>query len=72
MATGTQLKLTFDTLSGSKTWTFKYAKPNATLANIKSLGGAMITNGDIYPEPPLVLKSAKTVTTTENEYDLSE
>ena len=71
MATGTTLKMTFDTLSGEKTWTFKYAKPNATVQNVKALGAAMISNGAIYPHPPLVLKAAKTVTTTENDYDLS-
>lgn len=70
MAAGTQLKLQFDTLSGTKTWTYNYAKANATVANVKALGAAMIANGEIYTNPPLVLKSAKVVVTSETEYDL--
>lgn len=71
MAAGTQLKMQFDTLSGTKTWTYNYAKTSATANQVKALGAAMITNGEIYNTPPLVLKSAKLVTTTESEFDLS-
>lgn len=70
MASGNTLKMQFDTLSGTKTWSFKYAKAAATTANVKALGTAMISNGEIYTNPPLVLKSAKMVVTTETEYDI--
>lgn len=70
MASGTQLKMQFDTLSGSKTWTYNYAKSSATVTQVKALGASMIANGEIYTTPPLVLKSAKLVVTTEQEYDL--
>lgn len=71
MASTTKLQLVFETSSGSKTWSFNYAKTSATLANVKALGAAMIANGSIYEAPPLVFKSAKQVTTTETEYDLN-
>lgn len=70
MAAGTSLKMKFDTMSGSKTWTFKYAKSGATLANIKALGAAMIANGTILENQPVRLTDARTVTTSENVYDL--
>lgn len=71
MAGGTNLKLKFDTMSGSKTWTFKYAKPSAGSANVKALAQAMITNGSIYDTVPIAIREIKEVTTTENVYDLS-
>lgn len=71
MAEGTSLKLKFDTMSGSRTWTFRRAKPSAGLANIKALGQAMIDNGEIYESRPVTLVSAIEVTTSENVYDLS-
>lgn len=72
MATGTVLKMKFDTIAGSKTWTFKYAKPSAGLANVKALGAAMIANGSIYAYPPVALTEAREVVTTEQVYDLED
>lgn len=72
MATGTVLKMTFDTMGGQKTWTFKYAKPSTTVANVKALGQAMVTNGSIYNHPPTALVKAIQVTTTESVYDLDD
>lgn len=71
MAAGTKLQITFDTMSGSKTATFNYAKPGATEAAVKALAQTIITNGDIFANPPIRATAAKTVTTSENEYDLS-
>lgn len=71
MAAGTKLQLQFDTMSGSKTWSFNYASPSTTTQAVKALGTAMITNGSIFSSPPIALRSAKTVTTSENVYDLS-
>ena len=71
MAEGTRLQLTFDTMSGSKTWSFNYAKPSASVDVIKAVGQAMVTNGSIFENVPISLRSAKTVTTSENVYDLS-
>lgn len=70
MAEGTRLQLTFDTMSGSRTWSFNYAKASASTALVKAVGQAMITNGSIFSAPPVKLRSAKTVVTTENVYDL--
>lgn len=71
MAAGTSLKLKFDTMSGSKTWTYKYANPSATSQQVKALGQAMIDNGSIYQNVPMKLVSAIQVITEETEYDLS-
>lgn len=71
MAEGTKLQMTFETAVGTRTWTFNYAKPGMTVANVKALGQAMVENGAIYETIPLILKSAKKVTTTEDVYDLT-
>lgn len=71
MADSTVLKMTFETSTGKKTWSYKYAKPGMTLANVRALGSAMITNGSIYANQPLVLSGAKIVTTTESDFDLT-
>ena len=71
MAAGTSLKMKFDTMSGSKTWSFSYANAGATAANIKALGAAMIANGSILTNVPVRLTEAKTVTTSEHVYDIS-
>ena len=72
MAAGTKLVCTFGTSTdGTTSFTFNYAKPGATTTNVKALMNAMITNGAIFANVPVTMKSAKTVTTSENEYDLS-
>lgn len=72
MAEGTKLELKFQT-SEEKTVTvnFKYAKPSATVAQIKALMDAMITNTAVFEYTLVSKQSAKTVTTTETAYDLS-
>lgn len=52
------LKLKMGTLSGSKTFTFKYADPDVTAQKVQALAQALITNGSIYKYPPQVLESA--------------
>lgn len=64
------LKMKFDTMSGSSTWSFKNAKQTATLANVRALAQAMIDNGSVYQKQPVRLTEAKVVTTTEQVYDL--
>lgn len=72
MAAGTKLVLGFETSGGSSvTFTYNYAKPTATAANVKALMSSMITNGSIFGNVPATSKSAKLVTTTETPYDLS-
>lgn len=71
MAAGTRLEITFDTMGGSKTASFAYAKPGATETAVKALAQAIIANGSIFQNPPIRATAAKTVTTSENVYDLS-
>lgn len=72
MAEGTKLQLVFETNEGkTTTMTFAYAKPSATASDVRTLMQTIITNGDIFENVPTVMKSAKTITTSENVYDLS-
>ena len=72
MAEGTKLVLVFDTAEEkTATFTFNYAKPSATAAQVKSLMSAMISNRAIYENEPSAMRSAKTITTSETVYDLS-
>ena len=73
MAAGTKLVLVFD-VEGSDTTTtfsFNYAKPGATENAVKALARAMIANKTLWEKQPAAIKSAKTVTTSDNEYDVS-
>lgn len=72
MAEGTKLVMTFATSSGKDTQlSFKYGKPSATTAQVKTLGNTILSNAEIFEYPPTALKSAKMVTTSETVYDLS-
>lgn len=72
MAEGTKLQLVFETNEGKNTtMTFNYGKPSAEATAVRALGQAIITNGEIFENVPVTLKSAKTITTSENVYDLS-
>lgn len=70
MAESTTLKMKFDTMSGSRTWSFKNAKAAATVQQVKNLGAAMVTAGDFFSAQPVRLVDARIVTTTESAYDL--
>ena len=65
MASGNKLQLRMGTTAGIKTWSFNYAKSNASTANINALMDAMITNGSIYKYPPLTKESATIIQTSE-------
>lgn len=72
MAAGTRLELTFNNSAGKKIiFSFNYAKPAVSTANVKALMNSIITNGSIFTSVPTEAVSAKCVTVTENEYDLS-
>ncbi len=72
MAEGTKLVLGFQNASGTNmTLSYSHAKASATAAQVKSLMNGIIANGSIFANVPATAKSAKIVTTTEAEYDLS-
>ena len=72
MAEGTKLQLKFEAADGRDvTFNYNYAKPSATAGQVKALMQSMITNNTIFERPPVAMKSAKTITTTETAYDLS-
>ena len=68
---GSRLVLTFATSDGTTTHSFSYANAEATAANVKALVNGIIANGSIYVKVPTTAKSAKMVTTTETDYNLS-
>ncbi len=70
MAESTKLKLKFDTMSGSRTWTFNDAKASATTEQVKALGSTMIANAQLFTSQPVKLTDARIVETTESAYDL--
>lgn len=70
-SSGTVLQMKFGTTAGTKTWSYKYAKPATTREQILALSSAMIANGIIYREQPLRLVSAELVTTTVTTVDVS-
>ena len=72
MAAGTKLQLVFTTDTSTTTHTYNYADPAATKANVVALATTIIAGGAIFTKVPLALKSAKTITTSENIYDLSD
>ncbi len=67
-----KLVLTFGTMGGDKNFSYNYASTDATPATVKALGTAIVTNGSVFEDTPVSLKAAKLVTTTEEEYDLSD
>ena len=71
MASGVKLVLEFEDSNGENiVFTFPYAKSNATTSNVKALMNSIITNGDIFNHVPVKAKSAKTMTTSENIFNL--
>ena len=66
-----KLVLTMTTSDGEKNFSYNYANPSATTANVKAVGQALITHGSIFENVPTEFKAAKIVTTTETVYDLS-
>lgn len=73
MAEGTKLLLVFKAQSSNSnvTFSFNYAKPSVTTAQVKNLMNTMIANKEIFTYPPVEKVSAKTVTVSETVYDLS-
>ena len=73
MASGTKLVMSFNDGEGiTRKFTYNYIKPGLTTTNLKNLMNGMITNGSVFKYPPATKKSAKLVTTTETEIDVSD
>ena len=52
-------------------WSFNYTDPDVATSAVSTLMSTMITNGNIYANPPLSVVGAKLVTTTETILDLN-
>ena len=72
MASGTKLVLEFEDANGKSVffW-FDYATPDPGEYNIHNLMQSIINNASIFKSTPVAAKSAKTVTVSENIYDIS-
>lgn len=71
MAVTSTLKMRMGTLSGEKTFSFKYVDQEVTSAAVKALAQAMITNGEVYKYPPQVLTSATLEVLDSTKLDLN-
>ena len=67
-----KLVMTFaDANSDEVKFSYSYADKDASNTSIRQLVAGMITNGSIFTNAPVASKSAKIITTTEKEIDLS-
>lgn len=67
-----KLQLKFGTVDGVKTWSFAESKTSPSVQSVKNLVNTIIANGSIYKYVPLEIRSASTIITTENVYDLED
>lgn len=72
MATNTKIQLNFAKENGnSMSLSFANARQDVSNANIKNLGQVILTNGAIYENVPVSLRSAQIITTETTNVDLS-
>ena len=73
MAAGTMLVLEFADAGGNSLFfSFPYGNSEATSLSVKNAMNSFIDNGSIFIKPPVSIRSAKAVTTTESKFDLSD
>ena len=72
MAAGSKLVLEFKGTDGNVKFSYNYANPDVQVSKVKALVNGMATHGAVFENPPVEAISAKIVTTTEEDYDLSE
>ena len=67
-----KLVLSFATMEGeSMILSYNHVDPEVAAAKVKSLVNGILTAGSIFSKVPVLAKSAKLVTSTENEFDLN-
>lgn len=73
MASGTNLVFEFaDAQDYSIFFVFPYGDDDASSTDIKNAMNSIIANSSIFINPPVRIKSAKSVISTEYEWDLDE
>ena len=71
MATGNRLVLEFgDANDNSIFFTYNYANAATTVQDVRLAMNAFIANGSIFKYPPVSIKSAKIITTSESVFNL--
>ena len=67
----TKLVFSYVDLGGdTRSLSYNYANPSATTTQVKNLASGLVANGSVFENPPVLMKSAKFVTTTETDVDL--
>ena len=73
MASGTILLFEFaDASNNSIFFSFNYGNDDADVHDIKNAINTIIDNGSVFTNPPVAIKSAKAVITSDYEFDLSD
>ena len=67
-----KLVLSFNGTDGNVTFSYGYAKSSPSASSVKTLATRLIANGSIFNNPPVSVRSAKVVITTENSIDLED
>ncbi len=72
MADGAKLVITFlDAYNAERMFSFNYANPNVSENDVKLVAQTIIANGSIFKNVPVTVKSAKFITTTVTNVDIS-
>jgi len=73
MANSQKLVFSVGTTAGKKTWTVARAKPAGSIipTDVKSLAQGFLTNATMFNPQPVSFNSAKLVTTTETNINIS-
>lgn len=71
MAATSKLVIDFAGTNGDVSFSYNYFNPSATITQVQALAAALTTNGSIFENPPVTVKSAKLVTTTEQDYEMN-
>ena len=72
MASGTQIVFEFaDANDNPVFFVFPYGDDDASTANINAAANAFITYGDIFTNPPVTFKKAKSIITSSYDFNLS-
>ena len=72
MSAGTKIVFEFGDASGNSLfYTYNFGDDEASISDIKNAMNSFISNGSIFQNVPVSIKSAKVVITSESDFDLT-
>lgn len=71
MASGIRLQIGYSGEGGNTTLNYEYADSNVSQETVLALCSGLITNGSIFSNVPLSIRSAKLVMVQEKSFDTS-